>query len=180
AAEELVANGLATLQQAAQLLGVPEEQVPARIEALTARLREAEKAAREPRHAASRLDVAGALARAQQAGDTKVVVEHFPGADAAALRSWVDELRASTGRFAAVAAGGGGGPALVVAASRDLVAEGFDAAAVIRAAAPIIGGGGGGRGELAQAGGRDASRLDEALAEATRLTLEALKTIEAG
>ena len=50
--------------------------------------------------------------------------------------------------------------------------------AVVREAAPIIGGGGGGRPDLAQAGGKDASRLDEALREAGRLALEALKRIE--
>jgi alanyl-tRNA synthetase len=84
-----------------------------------------------------------------------------------------------TGRLVAVVGGTDGGkPSLLVAASRDLAAEGFDAGAVIREAAPIIGGGGGGRPELAQAGGKDASRLDEALREAGRLALDALKRIE--
>ena len=41
--------------------------------------------------------------------------------------------------------------------------------------APIVGGGGGGRPDLAQAGGKDASRLDEALAEARALLQQALK-----
>jgi alanyl-tRNA synthetase len=44
----------------------------------------------------------------------------------------------------------------------------------------MIGGGGGGRADLAQAGGKDASRLDEALREAARLALEALQRIENG
>jgi alanyl-tRNA synthetase len=179
AADELVSERLETLRQAAQLLGVPEDQVPARIEAMATRLREAEKAAREPR-SSTRLDVGGALARAQEAGEVKVIVEHYPEADAAALRGWVDDLRASTGRFVAVATGAGNGPALIVAASRDLVGEGFDAAAVVREVAPIIGGGGGGRAELAQAGGRDAARLDEALREAARLAIEKLKPLETG
>jgi alanyl-tRNA synthetase len=84
-----------------------------------------------------------------------------------------------TGRFVAVVGGRlDGKPSLLVAASRDLAAEGFDSGAIVRGAAPIIGGGGGGRPDLAQAGGRDASRLDEALREAARLALEALKRIE--
>jgi alanyl-tRNA synthetase len=107
-----------------------------------------------------------------------MIVQAYPEADAAALRTWVDDLRASTGRFVAVASGAGDGPALVVAASRDLVGEGFDAAAIARQVAPLIGGGGGGRPELAQAGGRDGSRLPDALAEAARLALEALQPIE--
>jgi alanyl-tRNA synthetase len=84
------------------------------------------------------------------------------------------------GRFVAVAAGNGKGPALMVAASRDLAAEGFDAVAIVRAVGPMIGGGGGGRPDLAQAGGKDATRLGEALREAARLALEALQRIEQG
>ncbi|HEX3220323.1 MAG TPA: DHHA1 domain-containing protein, partial [Candidatus Limnocylindria bacterium] len=117
---------------------------------------------------------------AQEAGETRVLVQHYPEADGVALRRWADDLRALTGRFVAVAAGENGSPSLLVAASRDLVSEGFDAVAIIRKVGPILGGGGGGRPELAQAGGRDASRVQEALAEATRLALEALAPIESG
>ena len=182
AAEELVAERLKSLHAAAQLLGSSEESVPGRVEGLLARLHDAEKGART-HHAAeteARLDAAAALAGAQTAGEAKVMVEHYPEADGAALRRLADDLRASTGRFVVVAAGNGDGPALMVGASRDLVGEGFDAAAIVREVAPLIGGGGGGRADLAQAGGKDPSRLDEALREAARLALEALQRIENG
>jgi alanyl-tRNA synthetase len=83
-----------------------------------------------------------------------------------------------TGRFVVVASGSANGPTLLVGASRDLAAEGFDAVQIIRAVAPLIKGGGGGRADLAQAGGKDASRLDEALREAARLSVEALQRVE--
>ena len=179
AADELVGSRLEALRATAQLLGEREDQVPQRVEALLARLREAERAAKAPRAAESRLDAAAALHGAQQAGDARVIVETFPDADANALRALADDLRGMTGRFVLVAAGGADGkPSLLVAASRDLAAEGFDAGAIIREAAPLIGGGGGGRPELAQAGGRDTARLDDALREAARLSLEALRRIE--
>ena len=180
AATELVADRLEALRTAAQLLGDREENVPARIESLLARLREAEKAAKAPRAAAAhRLDAAAALHGAQDAGNAKVVMGSYPDADATALRGLADDLRGMTGRFVAVVGGATDGkPSLLVAASRDLAAEGFDAAAIVRESAPIIGGGGGGRPELAQAGGRDASRLDDALREAGRLALEALQRID--
>ncbi len=180
-ATELIAMRLDALHDSAKLLGEREEAVPARVEALLARLRAAEKGARGPASSAARLDAAAALAGAQDAGTAKVVVGSFPEADAVALRTLVDDLRGLTGRFAAVLAGGAGGqPAILVAASRDLAGEGFDSVAVIRAVGSLIGGGGGGRPDLAQAGGRDASRLDDALREATRLTLETLARLEAG
>jgi len=176
-AQELIAERLEALRGAARLLGVADEEVPARVEALLARVREAEKASREPRAATARLDARAALASARDAGDTKVIVQRYPEAGAAELRTLADDLRSAAGRFVLVAAGGEG-PALLVAASRDLAGEGFDAAAVVREAAPIIGGGGGGRAELAQAGGKDGQRLDEALREAARLALERLQRIE--
>jgi alanyl-tRNA synthetase len=179
AATELIAERLEALRRTAQFLGERDEHVPQRVEALLARLRDAEKAAKAPRTTAQRLDAAAALHAAQKAGNAAVIIESYPEADAAALRGLADDLRGMTGRFVAVVGGTDGGkPSLLVAASRDLAAEGFDAGAVIREAAPIIGGGGGGRPELAQAGGKDASRLDEALREAGRLALDALKRIE--
>ncbi|MEO6577681.1 MAG: DHHA1 domain-containing protein, partial [Candidatus Limnocylindria bacterium] len=179
AAEELVATRLEALRATAQLLGEREENVPRRVEALLGRLREAERAAKAPRAAGARLDAAVALHGAQDAGNAKVVVQAFPGADATALRGLADDLRGMTGRFVLVASGAADDrPALLVAASRDLTAEGFDSGAVIRGASSLIGGGGGGRPDLAQAGGRDASRLEEALREAARLALEALHRIE--
>jgi alanyl-tRNA synthetase len=179
AAEEFVSRRLEALSDAARLLGDREENVAARVELLLAKLRDAEKGARQPRASADRLDATAALQQGQQAGKTTVVAQAYPEADAAALRGLADDLRGMSGRFVlAAAAGADGKPSLLVAASRDLVAEGFDASAVIREAAPLIGGGGGGRADLAQAGGKDASRLDEALTEATRLALEALRRIE--
>ncbi len=179
-ATELVGSRLEALRAAAQLLGEREENVPQRVETLLGRLREAEKAAKAPRTGGSgRLDAAAALHGAQDAGRAKIVIESFSLADADALRALVDDLRGMTGRFVAVVAGAADGkPTLLVAASRDLAAEGFDSGSIVREAAPLIGGGGGGRPELAQAGGRDPSRLDEALREAGRLALEALQRIE--
>jgi alanyl-tRNA synthetase len=179
AATELIAERLEALRSAAQMLGEREENVPQRIETLLVRLREAERAAKAPKAGAARLDAAAALHGAREAGTAKVIVASYPDADANALRALADDLRGMTGRFVAVLAGGSDGrPSLLVAASRDLAAEGFDSGAVVREAAPIIGGGGGGRADLAQAGGRDAARLDEALREAARLALEALQRIE--
>ncbi len=178
AADELVATRLEALHEAARLLGASEDQLASRIEALQARLREAEKGGSKATGA--RLDATAALANAQVAGEAKVIVERYPDADGAALRVLADDLRAATGRFVAVVAGEHGGPSILVGASRDLVGEGFDASAIVREVAPMIGGGGGGRAELAQAGGKDLAGLDEALREGVRLALEALQRIENG
>ena len=183
ASEELVATRLEALHATAQLLGERDENVPGRVEGLLARLRDAERVSRDgkPVANATRLDAAAALEGAQQAGETHVVVERYAEADASALRGLADDLRSATGRFVLVAAGDRDGrPTLLVAASRDLVGEGFDSASIVRGAAPLMGGGGGGRADLAQAGGKEPARLDDALREAGRLALESLANLESG
>ena len=55
-------------------------------------------------------------------------------------------------------------PYFVVLVTPDLVTKGFHAGNIIREIARMTGGGGGGKPNLAQGGGKDASKLDEALA----------------
>jgi alanyl-tRNA synthetase len=60
-------------------------------------------------------------------------------------------------------------PNLIVAVSPDLVERGFDAQKIVRASAPLMGGGGGGKPALAQAGGKDAKKLQDALAQVVKV-----------
>jgi alanyl-tRNA synthetase len=53
---------------------------------------------------------------------------------------------------------------LLASVAPELVARGVKAGAIVKAAAEIVGGGGGGRDTMAQAGGRDPEKLDEAIA----------------
>jgi len=55
-------------------------------------------------------------------------------------------------------------PMVIAMVTKDLVTDGFHAGNIAKQVAQIMGGGGGGRPDAAQAGGRDASKLDEALA----------------
>ena len=65
-------------------------------------------------------------------------------------------------------------PAFVAAVTPDLVERGLDASKLVRGIARIVGGGGGGKPTLAQAGGRDAGRLGDALHQAPRMLEEML------
>ena len=60
-------------------------------------------------------------------------------------------------------------PSLVVSVSQDLTKKGFEAGKLIKEIAAVVGGGGGGKPTLAYAGGKDASKLGEALAKAEQL-----------
>jgi alanyl-tRNA synthetase len=65
-------------------------------------------------------------------------------------------------------------PVLIASVTPDLVEKGIDASALVKSVAKIVGGGGGGRPTMAQAGGRDASRLDEALQSVPRIVEESI------
>ena len=67
-----------------------------------------------------------------------------------------------------------GSPILVAMVTRDLVERGLNAGAIARDAAKLMGGGGGGRPEMAQAGGRQPEKLDEALGAVAGLVRSAL------
>ena len=67
----------------------------------------------------------------------------------------------------------GGKPQIIVAVSDALVKDGVRAGDLIKPIARIVGGGGGGRPQMAQAGGRDSSKIAQALAAARELIADA-------
>jgi alanyl-tRNA synthetase len=118
--------------------------------------------------------------RGDQASDTtqvagiKLVARRVTGLDKGALRALTDSLRDSLGSGVVVLVSEGDGKvALVVSVSKDLVGR-VKAGDLVKQLAPIVGGGGGGRPDFAEAGGKDASRIDALLAEAPKAVERAL------
>jgi alanyl-tRNA synthetase len=105
---------------------------------------------------------------AERAGAIRWIADEVPVDDADELLALSDRVRRLLGDSGAVVLGArSDGKAMLVANfSEAAVASGLSAADVIREIAPIVDGGGGGKPAMARAGGRDASRLDEALAAA--------------
>ena len=114
---------------------------------------------------------------AETIGGVQVLVARVQVESADALRPMAERLRDRLGSaFIALAADIEGRPAFLVAASDDVVARGLSAADVVKLAAGIAGGGGGGRPQIAQAGGKDASKIDEALAAALQAATDRLSS----
>jgi alanyl-tRNA synthetase len=118
--------------------------------------------------AGSEADTLDALvAQAVEVAGARVLVAAVDAPDPKALPELVDRLK---GRLpdAAIVLGGAldGRVHLIAGVAPALVERGVKAGAVVKAAAAVVGGGGGGRDTLAQAGGRDVSKLEEALATA--------------
>ena len=94
-------------------------------------------------------------------------------ADQKAMLDLADRVRQKLGEAAVVLGGAADGKvALVGSFGEAAIGKGLSAADVVKGAAAIVGGGGGGRDNVAQAGGRDPEKLDEAL-EAARAAITA-------
>jgi alanyl-tRNA synthetase len=120
-----------------------------------------EELARELVDGASELDGLRVVAARCDVGNPKELLEV------------ADRVKSALGDGAVVlGTAGGGRPHLIVSFTRSAVERGLSAAEVVKQAAPVIGGGGGGRDTMAQAGGRDPEKLDDALA-AARAAIEA-------
>ncbi|MEA5075634.1 MAG: DHHA1 domain-containing protein, partial [Coriobacteriia bacterium] len=161
------------LAETAAALKVSRFDVSERAATLARRVKELESAAQRARSHMTGFDPASLVGDAADVG-YPVIVARIPDVTSTELRGAWDLLRSKLGDSGAVvlatADPESGAPLLLAAGTPAAVAGGFDAGALIRAIAPSVKGGGGGRPEMAQAGGKDASGIDAALAQA-RATL---------
>ena len=119
-------------------------------------------------------------ADAAQVGDVAVAVGRVAVESADALRRAGDEVRrriTESGREGVIVLGAVANdrPLFVAMATDGAVAGGVNAGDLIGGVARIAGGGGGGSAEMAQAGGRNADKLDEALGTAVEAVREQLR-----
>ena len=120
-----------------------------------------------------RADIGAIVARAQGSNGVSAVAEQVEALDMDELLAISDRVKQALGEGAAVVLGAAAeGKALLVAnLGPAAVSSGLSAGSLIRDVAPIVGGGGGGKDAMARAGGRDPSRLPEALERARELML---------
>ena len=175
AALEQVRRGEAALVETAAVLKVPSADVPQRVEALLKEIRQLKKrAVARPKPDAVAID--SLLGDATEVAGAKLIVAEIPGTDADGLRKLIDQLRRKAAPIAVLLAAkqDEGKVMLVAGFSRDLVEKGADAIKWVRAAAAKVKGGGGGRPDMAQAGGKNADSLPEALQTARTAVEEML------
>ncbi|HAL30821.1 MAG TPA: alanine--tRNA ligase [Coriobacteriia bacterium] len=159
----------AELDGAAAALRVGRFDVAERAGALVKRVKDLENAMQRAKGRMSGFDPASLTEGALDAG-YPVVIAQVPDMTAAEMRGVWDVVRTRLGDSAAAVIASkdpeSGAPLLLAAGAPGAVEAGFDAGSLIKTIAPRIKGGGGGRREMAQAGGKDASGIEAALAEA--------------
>ena len=171
AAEAYLAGEEDLLHQAAGALRTSPAELPARITRLMEEHRKLERELAEARRALAGSGSAPAAAQpATTIGGVAFdgrVVDDVPGRE---LRSLADDLKRRIGSgVVAVVSRDDGKAAIVVGVTDDLISR-VDAIGLVKAGAEVLGGkGGGGRADMAQAGGPDAARAEEALEAVRRL-----------
>jgi alanyl-tRNA synthetase len=116
------------------------------------------------------------LAQAEAVGEFHILIAQLDGVDPESLKTAAEQLQQKLTNGAVVL---GSVPepdkvSLVAAFSPAVIQKGLQAGKLVGAIAKLTGGGGGGRPNLAQAGGRDASKLPEALEEAKKQLMSGL------
>ena len=156
----------ALIREAAGELRTSPEQVPAKVADLQAQLKAAAKAGAAGGSNGA-VDVAALAGAAVEVGGAKVLTSSVEVADAKALLDATDRVKNTIGDSVIVlGAVTEGKVALIASVAPALVERGLKAGELVKVAAQVVGGGGGGRDTMAQAGGRDPEKLDDALAAA--------------
>jgi alanyl-tRNA synthetase len=161
---EYVEQGEQLLRQVAGLVRGTRDDVPQRVEESLSQVRALEKQLRQLKDRLASGTGTDLASSAVDVGGAKVVAALLPGADAATLRSAVDQLkdRLKSAVIVLASVGDDARICLVAGVTADLVSR-VKAGEIVGEVARQVGGRGGGRADFAQAGGSDVAALDAAL-----------------
>ena len=163
------------LKDSADMLKCPLGDVAERVQSNIKSLKEAKTSADKEKRAVSEDTFNKLLEQSFMSnGEYPVIVARIDGMDSASSRNWWDMLKSrmkSPGACVLAGVNDEGGPLIIAAGTDEAVSKGFSAVNIIKAIGPHIKGGGGGKANLAQAGGKDASGIDDALSAAKDLLI---------
>jgi alanyl-tRNA synthetase len=149
-------------------VSAPVAELEKKIDALLAHQKELERSLK----AAAQREAAGKaktlLARAETVNGTPAIIANLGDADGDTLQTVADALKSEFKGVIVLGGVSGGAVALIAAVTPEFTAK-AQAGKLIQGIAPIVGGKGGGKPDNARGGGKDATKLDEALAKAKAL-----------
>ena len=163
-AYELLSDEIDVLQHAAQQLKTSKDQVPKRIDDLHNEMNDLKKVNESLSTKLAQSATSTLVDNKKTIQDVDVLAQEVDVNNMKDLRSMMDEMRKKlTSGIILLAAEKDGKVLLVASVSQDLVSKGLHAGHLIKEVAQICGGGGGGRPDMAQAGGKDPAKIQDAL-----------------
>ena len=163
-AEAVAERNSATLKSIARELKTVPDEVHGKVGVLVNELESEHKHSLWLERELSRKITESLIEQVKQAGGVTFLSARVPPLTKSVLREMGDILRSKLKSAVIVLATVyNNNPSFLAMVTPDLVAKGFYANDIIKKVAKVAGGSGGGKAEMAQAGGKDATRLDEAL-----------------
>lgn len=163
--EQLLNGQAQTLREVASKLGGTPVQVGERVDALLGQVKQLQAQVAQLQRGQGSDQVTQLLATKRTVGPSSVVSARVDVPNADALRALGDRVRDKLGSGLVVLGTVlNDKPQLLVMVTPDMVKQGLHAGNMVKSLAGLVGGSGGGRPDMAMAGGRDASKLNEALA----------------
>ncbi|ASN05143.1 alanine--tRNA ligase [Virgibacillus necropolis] len=167
---------MGTLKMTGQLLKTNQEDVPEKIKGMFNDIKIMQKENESLRAKLSNLEASSILEEVKNVNSVPLLAEKVNVKDMNQLRGMVDDIKQKLGTgMILLATDNDGKVQLAAGVSKDLIEKGLHAGKLIKGAAQLCGGGGGGRPDMAQAGGKDPSKINDALAYATNYVKETLK-----
>jgi alanyl-tRNA synthetase len=159
---------LQLIRSLAGKINSPVHELEKKVDLLLAHQKELEKSLKSAIQRNAAQTASWLLTRAQEVNGVPVITQNFPDSNADYLQAIADALK---GRFEGVVVVGGaeGGAVTLIASVSPEFTKKIQAGKIIQQIAPIVGGKGGGRPDNARGGGKDAGKLDEALAKVKNL-----------
>ena len=152
------------LKQSASLLKTKDENVPERIEELYQSIKQLQKENESLQDKLSHKEASSIIEQAENVEGINVLAQKVNVTDMNHLRTMLDDLKQQlSSGVILLATENDGKVQLAAGISNDLIETGFHAGHLIKQAASICGGGGGGRPDMAQAGGKNPEKIDDAL-----------------
>ncbi|ANY76466.1 alanine--tRNA ligase [Paenibacillus ihbetae] len=172
-AYEYLEGQLDLLKQASSLLKSNIADVPKRIEGLNQQLKELARENESLQGKLGAIEASQLTDKVKQVGEVQLLAAEVQAGGMDGLRSIADELKGKLPN-AIIVLGSKAGEKVnfVVAVPQDLVKQGYHAGKLVKEVASVCGGGGGGRPDMAQAGGKDASKMAQALQRAEELVAQ--------
>ncbi|RCX13787.1 alanyl-tRNA synthetase [Anaerobacterium chartisolvens] len=156
-------------EMAAALKSSPQDGLK-KLDALSAELKSSQKEIERLRSKLVSGSIDEVLSKAVDVKGISVITARFDQFDMEALRNTGDMLKEKlVSGVIVLASGYGDKVSFIVSATKDAVARGIHSGNIVREAARVAGGGGGGRPDMAQAGGKDISKINEALQTALKI-----------
>lgn len=164
AAYKVLNDQISILKDAAAKLKTSPKEVANRIDSMLVEMKQLQRENESLSAKLGNIEAGSLTSKVKEVNGVQLLAARVEAADMNSLRNMADDLKQKLGSAVILLGMTDGSKVnLIAAVTDDLIKQGYQAGKLIKEAAAICGGGGGGRPDMAQAGGKDPSKLDNAL-----------------